>query len=340
MNDRINLSFFAYGNRDFSFMKKAPELGQPQVSVKTSGADLLQRNYLNFDPGIIPELKKNNVNNRRKLNNSKSTPDLTIEQKIYNKYHPEYKLYKNTNEQIIELNNYLNPVKQFLFKDKPKMPKATRLLYFKKYQKYYDNNKTCDNTETNKEKIILKNPLNKNILIPNNFKIKNFNLLPNINHSQNIDEKKKIRNMKYNSFCESKQTPEYLRSYDVEALKNIDNYYINKNENLHILSRFGNWITLKPNDKDRSHALEKEKHGIYETSIVAPIWMDIASRRKRNNINKSYELSKSMFKSFQSKSNPRDGSKVTILIDRDQNNARPLFMRDTYEKNRMLLNNK
>ena len=104
-----------------------------------------------------------------------------------------------------------------------------------------------------------------------------------------------------------------------------------------MLSRFGNWITLRPNDKNRSHALEKVKHGTYETSIVAPAWMDISSRR--NNINKKeYDLGKNTFKCVQHKNSVRDNTKVTMLMDRDQNNVRPLFLRDTYEKNRILLN--
>ena len=337
MDDRINLSYFE-GNRDFPFLKRGIKLINPSVSVKTSGANFIQRNYLNYDAGVISNVPNNKPYDLKKLHISKSTQDLNESQKIFNKYHPEYKLYRSTNEQIYELNNYLNPVKQFLYKDKLKIPRTTKLIPLKKQPKYYINNIKDSNSGTNKDRIILKNPLNNNILIPNNFKMKNINLLPKINKEEVIDLKKKVENMKYNSFCESKETPDYLRNYDVESLKNIDSYYIKKNENLHVLSRFGNWITLRPNDKNRSHALEKIKHGNNETSMVAPEWMDIASRRKRN-INNSYDLSKSTFKSFQS-SNPRDNLRVTILIDRDQNNARPLFLRDTYEKNEILLNSK
>ena len=332
MNDRINLSYFAYGNRDFPFLKKASDLPEPSASVKTSGANILQRNYLNFEPGILSNITFNEPKNIKKLNNSRSTQNLKVSEKIFNKYHPEYKLYHNTKEQVIELNDYLNPIKQFLFKDNPKIRKNARFISLKKIPRYYDNDKN-DSTEINKEKIILKNPTNNTVLIPNTYKMKDIYSLPKINK----DENKEHENLKYYSFIESKESPEYLRNYDVEAFKNIDNYYLNKNENLHVLSRFGNWITLKPNDKNRKHALEKVKHGIYETSIVAPEWMDIASRRKINK--KNYELLKRTFKSYQSKI-LRNNTKVTLLIDRDQSNARPIFLRDAYEKNRILLNSK
>ena len=330
MNDRINLSYFAYGNREFPFLKKASNLPEPSVSVKTSGANILQRNYLNFEPGILSNLTFDEPKKIKKLNNSRSAQNLKFSDKIFNKYHPEYKLYHNTNEQVNELNNYLNPIKQYLYKDNPKIQKNTRLISLKKNKRYFNYDKS-NTIETDKEKIVLKNPSDNAVLIPNSYKMKDIYSLPKINN----DENKEHENLKYYSFLESKESPEYLRNYDVEAFKNIDNYYLKKNENLHVLSRFGNWITLKPNDKNRKHALEKVKHGIYETSIVAPEWMDIASRRKINK--KNYELQKKTFKSYQSKI-LRNNTKVTLLIDRDQSNARPLFLRDVYEKNRILLN--
>ena len=330
MNDRINLSYFAYGNREFPFLKKASNLPEPSASVKTSGANILQRNYLNFEPGILSNPTFDEPKNIKKLNNSRSAQNLKFSDKIFNKYHPEYKLYHNTNEQVNELNNYLNPIKQYLYKDNPKIQKNVRLISLKKNKRYFNYDKS-NTIETDKEKIILKNPSDNTVLIPNSYKMKDINSLPKINN----DENKEHENLKYYSFLESKESPEYLRNYDVEAFKNIDNYYLKKNENLHVLSRFGNWITLKPNDKNRKHALEKVKHGIYETSIVAPEWMDIASRRKINK--KNYELQKKTFKSYQSKI-LRNNTKVTLLIDRDQSNARPIFLRDAYEKNRILLN--
>ena len=330
MNDRINLNYFAYGNRDYPFLNQNSKLLQPSVCVKSSGANLIQRNYLNFEPGILNTYKPKNL---KKINRSRSELNIGLKDTIYNKYHPEYKLYHNTNEQIIDLNNYLNPIKQFLYKDNPKINTTENHLSFQKYKNIYNNrykeNCNTNSIEIDKDKIILKNPSNDNILIPNNFRMKNNNNIINLGRNN----KKRVE---LDSFMESRDSPEYLRSYDKEALKNLDNYYINKKENLHVLSRFGNWITLRPNDKNRSHALEKLKYGVYETSIVAPIWMDISSRRK---INKNYESAKRIFKSLQIK-NPRDNTKVTALFDRDQKNVKPLFLLDSYEKNRILLNSK
>ena len=335
MNDGIDLTYFAYGNRDFPCLKNDSQLSQASVSVKTSSADLLQRNYLNFEPEIIQSYKMKNL---RKMIHSKSSVNISGEENFYNKYQPEYKNYKNTKEQVTELNNYLNPINQYLYKDKPPIKNSLRLTSLQKYKQiYYNNNKRYNNSESGKEKIVLKNYRNNNILVPNDFKITSDNPSINIRRFEGLKKNKSLEEMKLASFLESKQAPEYLRNYDKESLKNIDNYYINKNENLHVLSRFGNWITLRPNDKIRSHALEKEKHGIYETSIVAPIWMDIASRRK---INKNFEPSKKIFKSIQFKNYIRGRAKVTFLVDRDQNNAKPLFMRDPYEKNRILLQQK
>ena len=333
MNDRIDLTYFAYGNRDFPCLKNDSQLSHASVSVKTSSADLLQRNYLNFEPEIINSYKKKNL---RKIIHSRSS--INVNENLYDKYKPEYKTYKDTKEQVSELNNYLNPIDQFLYKDKPQIKNTLRLLSLQKYQQiYYNNNKRYNDSEIGKEKIILKNDRNNNILISNNFKISNDNSSINVRRFEGLKKNKSLDEMKLGSYLESKESPEYLRNYDKESLKNIDNYYIKRNENLHVLSRFGNWITLKPNDKNRSHALEKKKHGIYETSIVAPIWMDIASRRK---INQNFEPSKKIFKSIQFKNYIRNKAKVTFLVDRDQTNAKPLFMRDTYEKNRILLRQK
>jgi hypothetical protein len=337
MNDKIDLTYFAYGNRDFPCIKKDIPLSNASVCVKTSSADLLQRNYLNFDRELINSYKPKNL---RKIIHSKSNISINPDENMYNKYHPEYKIYKNTKEQISELNNYINPISQFLYKDKPQIKTSVRLLPMQKYkQEFYNNinNKRYNNSETEKEKIILKNYKNNSILIPNNFKMTNNNPSFNVRRFEGLKKNRSAEELKLGSFLESKQSPDYLRNYDKEAFTNIDNYYINKKENLHVLSRFGNWITLNPNDKNRSHALEKRKHGIYETSLVAPIWMDIASRRK---INKNYEPSKKIFKSIQFKNYIRGKAKVTFLVDRNQNNAKPLFMRDTYEKNRILLQQK
>ena len=359
MNDRIDLTYFAYGNRDFECLKQASKNVKPSASVKSSASNLIERNYLDFDPGII----KNNFSsvnttdekikipkkNKYNFSHSSSEPNFEVDPQIFNKYHPEYKIYRTNNEQLKELNNYLYPVGQYLYKDNPKIKTVEKLFCLQKSRKNIlaaeeENKKYSSTGNSNREnnnyikdqKIILKNPPNNNILVPNDFHIKNNNSLPKISH-YNESPEQKIENLKYGSFLESKQAPEYLRNYDKESLKNIDQYYLNKNENIHVLSRFGNWITLKPNDKNRSHALEKIKHGTNETSIVAPVWMDIASRR--NNINnKEYELGKKAFKCVQHNNSVRDNTKVTLLMDRDQENVKPLFLRDTYEKNKILFN--
>ena len=358
MSNRIDLSYFAYGNRNFDCLKNTSKIIQPSASVKSSASNLIERNYLDFDPGIIKNNysfafsyndNKNSINSNNKkfnFNRSSSEPNFEVNPEIFNKYHPEYKLYRNTNEQIKELNNYLSPVGQYLFKDNPKIKTVEKLFSLQKSRKNMlaeqeENNKysspasskneNINNISSSQQKIILKNPVNTNILIPNDFHLKNNSFLPKMQYKDN-----NINNFKYNSFLESKQAPEYLRNYDKESLRNIDQYYINKNENVHILSKFGNWITLKPNDKNRKHALEKIKHGTNETSILAPIWMDITSRR--NNINNNNDIAKKTFKCCQYGNSVRDNTKVTLLIDRDQKNVKPLFLRDTFEKNNILLN--
>ena len=356
---RIDLTYFAYGNRDFECLKNQSKIENPSSSVKSSASNLIQRNYLDFDPGVIKNNYSSVHTNNENINSSKkykkfchtsSEPNFDINPEIFNKYHPEYKLYRNTNQQIKELNNYLSPVGQYLYKDNPKIKTVEKLFCLQKSKKNIsvaeeDNIKNSSRAASNKEnntneqKIILKNPPNNNILIPNDFHLKNSNSLPRINHYNNITQEKKIEEIKYGSFLESRQSPEYLRNYDKENLKNIDQYYLNNNENIYVLSRFGNWITLRPNDKIRSHALENIKHSAFETSIVAPEWMDINSRR--NDINKKEnELGKKTFKCVQHKNSVRDNTKVTMLMDRDQKNVKPLFLKDTYEKNRILLNQK
>ena len=203
-----------------------------------------------------------------------------------------------------------------------------------------------NNKPINKENDIipLKNPMNENILRSNDY-----HLETSTKTQRRIKPPSSTPNMedlKYGSFLESKMSPEYLRNYDKESLKNIDEYYIRKKENLNVLSRFGNWITLKPDDKNRSHALEKLKHGTYETSIIAPMWMDIATRRKNNkmiqieNNNKGYdylEFDRKMFDKHEYNTSIRDKGKMTILQDRDQKNAKPVYLMDSYEKNRILM---
>ena len=351
MKDRIDISYFALGNRNFKSLNEHPNLYKSTSSVRSTASNLMERNYLDFDPGIL--------NSESRYSNIQKSKEYSKGSEIYYKYHPEYKYYHNTNEQNKTLNNYLNPVNQYVYRESPMIKSAEQLLSIQKRKKHIDfaegirkfkitknfESQKELNTQPNNENIIpLKNPMNENILVSNDY-----HLQTSTNAQRRIKPPSSTPNMedlKYGSFLESKLSPEYLRNYDKESLKNIDNYYINRKENLHVLSRFGNWITLKPDDKNRSHALEKLKHGTYETSIVAPMWMDIASRRKNNktiqieNNNKDYdymEFDKKMFKRQEYNTSIRDKGKLTILQDKDQKNAKPVYLKDSFEKNRILM---
>ena len=363
MKDRIDMSYFALGNRDFKCINSYPNLYKSTSSVKSTASNLMQRNYLEFDPGIVDNttpLKEYSPYTNKELSKG---PD------VYYKYHPEYKYYHNTNEQNKTLNNYLNPVNQYIYRDNPMIKSAEQLLCIQRRKtpiqkkeypvintesdeiKWRNENKTnigkSQNLKTynNDYTIPLKNPKNENILVSNDY---------HLACSTNAERRIKppvihdVEDLKYNSYLESKLSPEYLRNYDKESLKNIDKYYIDRKENVHILSRFGNWITLKPDDKNRSHALEKVKHGTYETSLIAPDWMDIGARRKNNkyenevksninnvnNVNNNNEVD---FKAVLYHSNVRDNTNLTILQDKDQKNVLPLYLMDSYEKNKILL---
>ena len=358
MKDRIDISYFAYGNRNFKCLNEHPNLYKSTSSVKSTASNLMERNYLDFEPGVLNQLSR--------YSNTVNSKEFSKGSDIYYKYHPEYKYYHNTNEQNKTLNNYLNPVNQYNYRENPMIKSAEQLLCIQKQKKQTDfadankifklekvdpnnnfgqiNEKIEQNKEEDKNIIPLKNPMNKNILVSNDF-----HLETSTNAQRRIKPPNRTPNMedlKYGSYLESKLSPEYLRNYDNESLKNIDNYYIGRKENLHILSRFGNWITLKPDDKNRSHALEKLKHGTYETSIVAPDWMDIATRRRNQNINRSQndirdydymDLNNKMFKRHEYNTSIRDKGKMTILQDVDQKNAKPVYLRDSYDKNRILM---
>ena len=358
MKDRIDISYFAYGNRNFKCLNEHPNLYKSTSSVKSTASNLMERNYLDFEPGVL--------NQSSRYSNTVNSKEFAKGPDIYYKYHPEYKYYHNTNEQNKALNNYLNPVNQYTYRENPMIKSAEQLLCIQKQKKQTDfadankifklekvgsnnnfgqiNEKIEQNKEEDKNIIPLKNPMNKNILVSNDFHLetstKTHRRIKPPNRTPNMED------LKYGSYLESKLSPEYLRNYDKESLKNIDNYYIARKENLHVLSRFGNWITLKPDDKNRSHALEKLKHGTYETSIVAPDWMDIATRRKNQNINRSQndirdydymDLNNKMFKRHEYNTSIRDKGKMTILQDVDQKNAKPVYLRNSYEKNKILM---
>ena len=358
MKERIDISYYAVGNRNFECIHKYPNLYKSTSSVRSTASNLMERNYLDFEPGILK--KKERYIDIPKAKEFSKGPD------IYYKYHPEYKYYHNTNEQNKILNNYLSPVNQYTYRESPMIKSAEQLLCIQKRKMNNESNENDQlfkitekelnnkeniryneenpnqNKDQDKDCIPLKNPMNKNILVSNDYHLKT---------STNAERRFKppsntpnMEDLKFGSFLESKQSPEYLRNYDKESLKNIDNYYINQKENLHILSRFGNWITLRPDDKNRSHSLEKLKHGTYETSIVAPVWMDIASRRNKNPVkinsrNKGYdhmEFNNKMFTKHEYNTSVRDKGRMTILQDKDQKNAKPIYLRDSYEKHRII----
>ena len=374
MKDRIDISYYALGNRNFKGLYEYPNLYKSTSAVKSNSSNLMERNYLDFEPGVLN-------NQESKFTNVSKAKEYSKSQDIYYKYHPEYKYFHTNNEQNQSLNNYLNPVNQYVYRESPMIKSAEQLLTIQKQKKKKDffntnkaykikkpelsstlnfqkekeriaktepnyNNNFNINNNFNKENdiITLKNPMNENILRSNDYHLetstKTQRRMKPPSSTPNMED------VKYGSFLESKMSPEYLRNYDKESLKNIDDYYIKKKENLNVLSRFGNWITLRPDDKNRSHALEKLKHGTYETSIIAPVWMDIATRRKNNKTikiednNKGYdymEFNRRMFDKHEYNTSIKEKGKMTILQDRDQKNVKPVYLMDSYEKNRILI---
>ena len=367
MKDRIDIRYYALGNRNYKSLYEYPNLYKSTSSVKSNSMNLMERNYLDFEPGILN-------NEKSKFTNVFKAKEYSKGKDIYYKYHPEFKYFHTNNEQNQKLNNYLNPVSQYIYKESPMIKSAEQLLTIQKKKKkldFFDSNRifkitqkdikdkkeiekeilsktevNINNNIDNKDQDIipLKNPMNKNILRANDY-----HLETSTNSQRRIKPPSSTPNMedlKYGSFLESKMSPEYLRNYDKESLKNIDNYYIQKKENLNVLSRFGNWITLRPDDKNRSHALEKLKHGTYETSIIAPMWMDIATRRNNNRViqiednNKGYDymdFDKRMFEKHEYNTSVKNKGKFYILQDRDQKNVKPVYLMDSYEKNKILL---
>ena len=297
---KIDLSYYALGNRNFSCFNNLNKKDFiTNSSFKANALNLMERNYL-------------------------SLPHSTSCDNIYK---PEYKHQRVFSEINKNLNSYLNPLMQYKYKEKPLIKSSLNIFdfikekNFSKYKQINNNNeKNLQNNNNNNNKIILKEKVNSN-LIPKN----SFHLESNIKFLRRIvppNTNPNFSQIKLSSFLESKDSPEYLRNYDKESLKNINEYYKNKNMNINVLSRFGNWITLNPNDLNRSHALEKIKQNTYETSKLVPDWMNIKNKQKPKNL----------FKSFQGNNNARNSGKVTMLIDRDQKNALPLFLMDRYDK--------
>lgn len=333
MNHTIDISYFGNGNRNFPCLHQYNAPLVPTCSVKSGASNYLERNYLNFPSSFNSKNSNNNFDDdRHKKTNSMHDVDP---------YKPEYKIMKSLKDQNIELNNYLNPLGQYTYKDNPMIKSAEQIFETQKNKKFIEigHNAELQNMEkTNREydnRILLKNPLSSSILQSNKPRLETSTKYtrrvypPSVN--PNMDEVKKW------SYLESRTSPEYLRNYDKECLENIDNYYIKNNQNLQLLSRFGNWVTVKPDTKDRSNCLEKMPHGVYETSCVVPEWMDIKARNKEHKFENCLKDSK--FKAMQWNNTMKDNTRVTMLIDRNQKDAKPLFLRDSYEKNRILLEN-
>ena len=49
------------------------------------------------------------------------------------------------------------------------------------------------------------------------------------------------------------------------------------------------------------------------------------------------ELNNKMFKRQEYNTSIRDKGKMTILQDKDQKNAKPVYLRDSFEKNRIIM---
>ena len=265
------------------------------------------------------------------------------------KWNPEYKNYRSVAEINKPLNDYLNVIGQYQYKEnlinknnhdssKVNNHRDIGLYSLEKTKKYVYDSRThfqpsiTESTNIPKKNerdypIMLKAPINKNILQPNTLHLSSSTKMPRRIYppslNPNMDE------VKLGSYLESKDSPEYLRQYDKEQFGEIDKYYKINNQNISVLSRFGDWMTLPPGCRNRKQALEKVKHGTYETSLVAPQWMDIHSKHRDifNNLKENNN-----FKSFQWKNTYKDKINITMLIDKDQKNALPLYLRDSYQR--------
>ena len=132
MKDRIDISYFALGNRNFKCLNEHPNLYKSTSSVKSTASNLMERNYLDFEPGIL--------RNQSRYSSTMNSKEYSKGLDIYYKYHPEYKYYHNTNEQNKPLNNYLNPVSQYIYRENPMIKSAEQLLCIQRQKKQIDFN--------------------------------------------------------------------------------------------------------------------------------------------------------------------------------------------------------
>ena len=201
--NKIDLSYYALGNRNFTCFNNLNKKDYiTNSSFKANSLNLMERNYL-------------------------SLPHSTSCDNIYK---PEYKHQKVYSEINKELNSYLNPLTQYKYKENPLIKSSLNIFNFikeknfSKYKKLDNNNENnFQNENNNSNKIILKEKVNFNLIPKNSFHLEsNSKFLRRIvppNTNPNFSQ------IKLSSFLESKDSPEYLRNYDKESLKNINEYY-------------------------------------------------------------------------------------------------------------------
>lgn len=255
---------------------------------------------------------------------------------------PEYKYVKDYSEVNPKVNSYLRLPGQFQYMEHSNDPDihhnfSTSPYSLQKAKKYlstrhmdepskFSYSRTESDVDIKDRKISLKAEINQNLLNPNYLHLTSSTkcgrrIAPPMRYPD-FDE------VKQRSFIESKDSPEYMRVYDREKIKDIDNYYKETNQNQQFLSRFGSWITLPPGSRDRAKALEKLPHGMYETSILAPRWMDL----NQNGFDRNKAIKENTFKAIQWNNTCKDKTRVTMLIERNPNKAKPLYLCDAYER--------
>ena len=258
--------------------------------------NIIERNYLHFDP-----------------------PTKTYANK------PEYKLYRSSSEVNYKLNTYLDPIYQYEYSEKPtnnSSLSSAGVFSLQKSKHFCESRRSSNNysVPNNNDKIILKETINQNLLVPNVLHlesgVKSFRKIipPSRNPQMNI--------LRLSSFYESQDAPDYLKVYDKKGVDEINNYYAKNNQNLSVLSRFNNWITVTPKKRNRRFNLEKEKQDLHEVSKIAPDWMIKKHRTRPQNL----------FKAIQWKNTMKDKTKVTFLIDRNQKDVLPNYLIDAYRR--------
>ena len=73
-----------------------------------------------------------------------------------------------------------------------------------------------------------------------------------IKHFSDLHAKPHITNV-------SRQSPNWFSTNAETTKKEIDNFYVQNTQSLHVLSRFRDWITVTPKSKNRRNPLENAK---------------------------------------------------------------------------------